>query len=51
MLKVLLYMNQPGFFLGLHSDTGINLTRDKPTLNLDLLSGDYIKVCGIHIST
>jgi hypothetical protein len=39
-------MNQPGFFLGLHSNTGINLTGDKPTLNLDLFffSGNYIEV-------
>jgi hypothetical protein len=46
-----LYINQPRFILGLHSNTGINLTGDKSTLNLDLLSGNYIKVCGIYIST
>jgi hypothetical protein len=45
-------MNQPGFFLGLLSNTGINLTGDEPVLNLDLLSGNYIKGCGIsyHIA-
>jgi hypothetical protein len=42
-------MNQPGFFLGLHSNTGINLRGDKPTFNFNLLSGNYIKVCGIDV--
>jgi len=44
-------MNQPGFFLGLHSNAGINLTRANPILSLDLLSGNSVKVCGIYVNT